>query len=106
MEIDSNETSVIQKHELCFIYTIIRLLIADLAASLNSLLGYKQPIQSSCDKDLQIPREPEKCYGFMHRDSIPPQQHKEEAAREAPLEMNPAVEEKSKCFKVYVSVLL
>jgi len=42
----------------------------------------------------------------MHRGSIPPQQHKEAAGKEDPLEMNPAMEEKSGCFKVYFSFSL
>lgn len=44
----------------------------------------------------------------MHKGCIPPHQHKEEAAREAPLEMNPAVEEKirmAKCIYLFVNLL-
>lgn len=89
-----------------YILSFVCLLIADLAAPLNPLLGYKQPIHSSCDKALQIPGEPEKCSGCMHRSCVPPQQHKEEAGREVLLEVNPAGEEKSECFKVYLSFSL
>lgn len=35
-----------------------------------------------------------------------PQQHKEAAAREAPLEVNPAVELKPECFREYLSFSL